>query len=188
MPPERTCVGCGKKRRKEGLLRLSRGLTGLEVHLDGGGGRGVYLCPCRDCLEQALKRRTLQRALGEGLGPLNAERLKVAVRQTVLLKVKRLLGLARRARRVMAGHEAVAKTLEAGRIRLLLLSQDISPGEGERFIREGDRRAVPVVILGLSREEFGEALGGPPRVVAGITDSGFAEGIAKTVAYLIPER
>ena len=87
----------------------------------------------------------------------------------------------------MTGHEAVAKALEAGRLRLLLLSQDISPGEGERCIREGERRAVPVVILGLSREELGEALGGPPRVVAGITDTGLAEGIAKTMAYLIPE-
>jgi ribosomal protein L7Ae-like RNA K-turn-binding protein len=113
--------------------------------------------------------------------------LKGAVRQTVLSKVKRLLGLARRARKAMAGHEAVAKTLEAGRLRLLLLSQDISPGEGERFLREGGRRAVPVVVLGLSREELGEALGGPPRVVVGITDAGFAEGIAKTMAYFIPE-
>jgi len=118
---------------------------------------------------------------------LKAETLRVAVRQAVFSKVKRLLGLARRARKAMASHEVVAKTLEAGRLCLLLLSRDISSREGERFIRAGDRRGVPVVILGFSRAELGEALGGPPRVVAGITDAGFAEGIAKTMAYLIPE-
>jgi ribosomal protein L7Ae-like RNA K-turn-binding protein len=147
----------------------------------------VYLCPSRDCLEQALKRKTLEHALGEGLAPVSADLLRMAVRQTVFSKVKRLLGLARRARKVMVGHEAVAKTLEAGRLQLLVLSQDISPGEGERFIRDGDRRAVPVVVIGLSREEFGEALGGPPRGVAGITDARFAEGITKAMAYVIPE-
>lgn len=185
-PPERTCIGCGKKRPRAGLLRLSRGLTGLEVHLNGGGGRGAYLCPSRDCLGQALRRRTLRHALGE-LVPVSAETLRVAVHQAVLSKVKRLLGLARRARKAVAGHEVVARMLEDGRLRLLLLSRDISPGEGERFLRDGGHRAVPVVRLECSREELGEALGTPPRVVAGITDAGFAEGIVQTMAYLIPE-
>lgn len=63
--PVRTCVGCRQEAAKGSLLRLVRGADGT-VLLDAGGrapGRGAYLHPGQPCIEQARRRRTLERAL-----------------------------------------------------------------------------------------------------------------------------
>ena len=62
--PQRTCVACGRKRSKRELLRLFLDGEGrLEVDSDHRGvGRGVYLCPDRDCLAR-VKQSRLQKAL-----------------------------------------------------------------------------------------------------------------------------
>ena len=63
--PLRTCVGCGEKKEKKELLRVLRTPEGTVV-LDAAGrrnGRGAYLCRSAACLEKAVKRRSLARAL-----------------------------------------------------------------------------------------------------------------------------
>lgn len=61
--PQRTCLGCGKKRSKRSLHRLVLN-TESHVVLDGpqtAPGRGAYLCG-KGCLLAAAKRRAFQRA------------------------------------------------------------------------------------------------------------------------------
>lgn len=63
--PQRTCVACRRSDAKRGLLRVVRDAEG-RVLLDQTGkqkGRGAYLCRDPRCWEQALKRKTLERAL-----------------------------------------------------------------------------------------------------------------------------
>lgn len=63
--PERTCVGCGRRRPKAELWRLSRDEAGTLV-LDMGGrgaGRGAYLCRDRGCWRQRGMTSRLGRAL-----------------------------------------------------------------------------------------------------------------------------
>ncbi len=63
--PERMCLGCNKKRPKGELVRVVRSPEG-EIILDVSGkakGRGAYLCPHLDCLNQAAKGKRLERAL-----------------------------------------------------------------------------------------------------------------------------
>ena len=48
--PRRTCVGCRKVATSEALVRLT-------LH------DGAWLCPQPDCLQQATRRRALDRAL-----------------------------------------------------------------------------------------------------------------------------
>lgn len=63
--PERTCVGCRTVRPKNEMVRVVRQPDGT-VELDKGGkmpGRGAYVCPDASCLEQAVKRKALDRAL-----------------------------------------------------------------------------------------------------------------------------
>lgn len=62
--PMRRCVGCMESKPKKELIRIA-GYEGT-VTLDPTGkakGRGVYLCPCSECLLKAKKKRALSRSL-----------------------------------------------------------------------------------------------------------------------------
>jgi len=78
--PRRTCVGCRAVREQRRLLRLTAdGVGGVAVNLRQATGRGAYLCPSLACLEEALRRNVLSRALGVDLPGLNAPALRQRV-------------------------------------------------------------------------------------------------------------
>nr|WP_228007088.1 MULTISPECIES: YlxR family protein [unclassified Cyanobium] len=58
----RRCVACRVLADRRGLWRVVRLASG-GLQLDQGMGRSAYLCPCSDCLEEARRRRRLQRSL-----------------------------------------------------------------------------------------------------------------------------
>lgn len=63
--PQRKCVGCNEMKNKKELLRIVRSPEG-EVSLDPSGkknGRGVYVCPRRECITKAVKEKRLEKAL-----------------------------------------------------------------------------------------------------------------------------
>ncbi|MGS0764304.1 RNase P modulator RnpM [Syntrophomonas curvata] len=63
--PQRMCVGCREMKNKKELTRVVRTPQG-SIEIDNSGkkpGRGAYLCPQLDCLQQALKGKRLQKAL-----------------------------------------------------------------------------------------------------------------------------
>ncbi len=61
-PVLRRCVACRTLRDRSELWRVVR-LAGGGIALDRGMGRSAYLCPQPPCLEEARRRRRLQRAL-----------------------------------------------------------------------------------------------------------------------------
>ena len=61
-PVLRRCVTCRALRDRRELWRVVR-LAGGGLALDRGMGRSAYLCPQQSCLEEARRRRRLQRAL-----------------------------------------------------------------------------------------------------------------------------
>jgi predicted RNA-binding protein YlxR (DUF448 family) len=61
-PVPRRCVACRQLRDRNDLWRLVRLASG-GLALDGGMGRSAYLCPEPACLEEARRRRRLQRSL-----------------------------------------------------------------------------------------------------------------------------
>lgn len=63
--PTRMCVTCRQRRPKRELLRFVRTSPG-QVILDQQGkcfGRSAYLCHALSCVEQARRRRLLERHL-----------------------------------------------------------------------------------------------------------------------------
>ena len=60
--PERTCIGCRRKRGQAELVRLTSEAGRVVPALPGAPGRSVYLCPEATCLEAADKRRAFARA------------------------------------------------------------------------------------------------------------------------------
>ena len=74
-PSLRTCIGCNHKDLKTKLLRLVRD-TDTTIHVDPGArlpGRGAYVHPRAQCLDQGITAARLARAFrgrasaGEGL-------------------------------------------------------------------------------------------------------------------------
>jgi predicted RNA-binding protein YlxR (DUF448 family) len=63
--PRRTCVVCRATTAKRDLHRIVRSPTGTVAYDPTGkaAGRGAYLCGRPDCLETAVRRRSIQRAL-----------------------------------------------------------------------------------------------------------------------------
>lgn len=76
--PQRMCVACRTRGDKKSLLRVVRTPEG-QIEVDPTGrspGRGAYLCPNRACWEQALKKRSLNRALRSVLTAEEVTRLR----------------------------------------------------------------------------------------------------------------
>jgi predicted RNA-binding protein YlxR (DUF448 family) len=61
-PVLRRCVACRALRDRSELWRVIRLAEG-GLALDRGMGRSAYLCPSRDCLEEARRRKRLQKGL-----------------------------------------------------------------------------------------------------------------------------
>ena len=60
----RKCVGCGGMKSNKEMLRVIKTAEG-EILLDATGrknGRGAYLCQSRECLQQAVKGKGLERS------------------------------------------------------------------------------------------------------------------------------
>lgn len=56
--PIRTCLGCGRRREKGGLMRIA--IKDGVLMIDEAKrlpGRGAYLCPRRECADLLLKKK-----------------------------------------------------------------------------------------------------------------------------------
>ena len=61
-PILRRCVACRQLQDRRHLWRVIRDYKD-GVLLDSGMGRSAYLCPKEECLEEARRRKRLQKAL-----------------------------------------------------------------------------------------------------------------------------
>ncbi len=76
--PQRMCVGCRQMKPKKELLRVVR-MPDEKIELDPTGkrsGRGAYICPDIECLNNALKGKRLDKALQRSLTPEIIDNLK----------------------------------------------------------------------------------------------------------------
>jgi predicted RNA-binding protein YlxR (DUF448 family) len=77
--PVRMCAGCRGRAAKAELIRIvARDGVGMVDEPQTAPGRGVYLHPRRECLDQAVRRRTMGRLLRAEIdGARTAEELRV---------------------------------------------------------------------------------------------------------------
>lgn len=81
--PVRTCAGCRARTPKSELLRVARRPDG-SVAVDPSGrqpGRGAYVHRRADCVEVAVAKGGLARALRTGVGPDEVGRLRELTRE-----------------------------------------------------------------------------------------------------------
>jgi uncharacterized protein len=75
--PLRTCVGCRERDEKASLVRVVAAGDGVRVDRTGSApGRGAYVHRDRACVEAAIARGALSRALRAGLNEQGAATLR----------------------------------------------------------------------------------------------------------------
>lgn len=154
------------------------------MDLGGGSGRGAYVCAHRVCLEQAVRRGEFARCLKVTLAPMTVEALEGLIRERALYKVAALLGLARRARKVASGVEAVESAVKRHSARLILSAADASANSVAK-LRSLAEEAGITWMPSMDKAELGIALGGAPRACVAVTDPHFA-GAVMSVLEKIP--
>lgn len=99
------------------------------------------------------------------------------IREEAERRVLRLLGLARRARKVVSGKEAVESALRGDRVRVLVVATDAG-ADAVRLAEAAARRGIPALHLA-KKTALGDAIGAAPRTAVGVEDASLARGILK---------
>lgn len=82
--PLRTCVGCRTVRPQAELIRIARDAGGaVRLAPRRWAGRTAYVCRSAACLERALARKALPRALRAPLSGLDPAELAQALRRAL---------------------------------------------------------------------------------------------------------
>jgi hypothetical protein len=63
-PPNfRRCISCRTLEDRASLMRIVRQASTGDIQLDQGMGRSAYLCPTAACLQQAQRKKRIERSL-----------------------------------------------------------------------------------------------------------------------------
>ena len=91
-----------------------------------------------------------------------------------------MLGLCKRAGRLVSGEFAVSKEIRAGTVELVILAGDASENTKKKFTNMCETYNTELITVG-NISLLGRALGKEKRAVLGITDEGFAGSIIKII-------
>lgn len=96
-----------------------------------------------------------------------------------------LLGLAARARALVAGTDATRAGVREGTVRLAILASDASPTQAAKLAPLLEARGVPRYTC-LTRDALGAAIGRDEVSAVGLTDPNFARRAAELAAAITP--
>lgn len=62
--PQRMCIGCRKRNDKDKFIKIVKENNEIKIDEDQKAqGRGAYICKDKNCLNKAIKKQSLNRAL-----------------------------------------------------------------------------------------------------------------------------
>ena len=99
-----------------------------------------------------------------------------------------LLGLARKAGRVVCGEEAVSEAAVDKKIRLLLYAEDAASNSCRRALNFAAKGACLALQIPCGKADLGRAVGYAECAMLGVTDIGFAGAIGKKLSAMNPEK
>ncbi len=91
-----------------------------------------------------------------------------------------LLGFAQKGKNLAAGEANVEVYLKKGKVCLLLIAEDQSVKNQQKWQFLAENEEIEAVIFG-TKEELGHAIGLSPRGIVGITDEQMAKAILKKI-------
>ena len=181
----RRCLVTGQRLPKHRLLRFVAGPGDSVVpDLDGRlPGRGLWLIPERQILEQACRKNLFSRAARRRLAvPGNlAENLDALCERRAL----DLIGLACRAGEARSGFEKIQSAVASGRIGLYLLARDAAPDALRKAQAMIAAAPNPVALrAAFDAQAQGAAAGQVPRVHLGLAPGRLADRLLQELDRL----
>lgn len=88
-------------------------------------------------------------------------------------KLRNSLGLCMRAGKLVTGDEIVLKAIRSGQAKLVIIAADASHNTMKKFTDKCNSYQIPFISFG-DRYELGSSIGKGFRVIAAVTDTGFA--------------
>jgi predicted RNA-binding protein YlxR (DUF448 family) len=175
--PERTCIGCRSILKKDDVIRIIAGPAGVLIdYREKLEGRAAYICPRVACIEKALKKETLMKALRINVKPPDVSAFVSQLEADISEKIRSLLRITLKAGKLAAGYSAVQDALAKGRVALLLYARDLSKGTREKIDVQGLEPVRQATLL-LTREDFGSILNRELVGVMAIMDNGLADAL-----------
>lgn len=95
-------------------------------------------------------------------------------------KLADMLGLSRRAGKVISGDTAVRNGLLRNEVKLILIANDAASKSKENYLLLAKEKNIPAFCCA-SKNELGVLLGKAPRTVVAIIDEQLARGVAKAI-------
>jgi predicted RNA-binding protein YlxR (DUF448 family)/ribosomal protein L30E len=178
--PRRSVLSRARQDR-EGMLRFVRDPQG-QVVFDVDArlpGRGFWLEADRRSVEQALQRKALLRAAGQG-SSVPAD-LVARIEESLVRRGLDRIGLARRAGALINGFDEVERSLRGGRAKLLIQASDAAEDGLQKLGRIA--QDLPKVRL-FDRFELGRALGRDEAVHLVVTHESHATPLLAIVRRL----
>jgi len=180
--PQRRCIVTGETRDRSTLLRLVVGPDGAIVPDIAARlpGRGLWLTPRRDIVEQAVARRIFARAARR---PVSAPpELADRIESLLARRCCDALGLARRAGLAVAGFERVSEAASRGRAALLLFALDGAESGRRKLTVPG--RDLPSARV-LTAAELGGAFGRERIVHVAVAGGPLCRGLLADLLRLV---
>ena len=91
-----------------------------------------------------------------------------------------MIGLAKKAGKVMTGSDVCERGLKTNKIDLLIISEDASEGTTKSFKDMCNYRKIDFIVFG-DRQTLGKFTGKDEIVVVGICDKGFSDVISRLI-------
>jgi len=183
--PIRQCVACRQKRKKKDLLRIVRTPPGLIVFdpEQRESGRGVYLCSMEKCLLKSRDHDLIGRHFNMKISPNLCSKLLAAISPKGSNQFEKLLGFAARARKIIFGEDTIMRSINKGRVQLVVLDPHCGPSTRKRV--ESLMRRVRIPLIYFKGEKSLDIVVGKANCrCVGITDSGFARSVLQSVDHV----
>lgn len=181
--PQRTCIGCRQVFGKDEVVRIVAGPTGAVIdYREKLPGRAAYVCPRIDCIQKALSRENLSRALHGRTAVPDADAFVGQLAASITEKIRSLLTMAVKAGSLAAGASAVDDALQKGRVEMLIFAGDVSEGTREKLCSGSQLPSRQATLF--TRDEMGQMMGRELVGVVGILEKGFADAVGSEVERL----
>lgn len=184
--PERKCILSGEHGSRDALIRLAIGPDG-EVLPDLGAkapGRGAWISPDRQLIEQAIAKGRLRGALARAFKgqPLRVpDDLAQRIETGLLRRALDRLGLEMRAGHLILGFDRISDALGSGRAHLILHALDAASDGRAKLDGKARMGRIPSLTIPASRMDLSLALGRENVVHAALDDRAAAARVSAAV-------